>query len=134
MEKEHSFPAPSEKEKLERAIKRYSLVLSRYPQRLDIGEIKFGLADMYIGRGGDGEHRAQSELGREDSGADDSRARVHRGPRDIRAAHCVFSAGQNLGGKIGKAENKRGGEFCLPAPFLISRQVDFVKLDLGVTQ
>ncbi len=51
VEKEHSFPAPSEKEKLERAIKRYQLVLTRYPQRMDIGEIKFGLADMHVGRG-----------------------------------------------------------------------------------
>ena len=60
VEKEHSFPAPSEKEKLERAIKRYQLVLTRYPQRLDIGEIKFGLADMYVGRGSEGDYdRAQ---------------------------------------------------------------------------
>lgn len=48
--KEASFPAPSEKEKLDKAINRFKNIIRQYPQRNDIGEIRFGLADMLVGR------------------------------------------------------------------------------------
>lgn len=62
VDKEVGFPAPSEKEKLERAINRYKNILREFPNRADIGEIKFGLADLLLGRNAPGDYKKAFEL------------------------------------------------------------------------
>ncbi len=56
IDKESGFPAPSEREKINKLIEKYRGILRKYPARLDIGEIKFGLADLYVGRGDAGDY------------------------------------------------------------------------------
>lgn len=56
VDRETGFPAPSEREKINRAIEKYKKILRNFPQRADIGEIKFGLADLYVGRGEEGDY------------------------------------------------------------------------------
>ncbi|KAF0133192.1 MAG: hypothetical protein FD145_1393 [Candidatus Saganbacteria bacterium] len=53
---EADFPAPSEREKIQKLIEKYRTILRKYPGRPDIGEIKFGLADLYVGRGDAGDY------------------------------------------------------------------------------
>jgi TPR repeat protein len=60
--KEAAFPAPSEKEKLTKAIERYRLLLRKYPTRTDMGEIQFGLADLYVGRNTPGDYKKALDL------------------------------------------------------------------------
>lgn len=50
MNMEEDFPAPSEKEKLNKLIERDSKLIKSFPFRADIGEIKFQLADSLVGR------------------------------------------------------------------------------------
>ncbi|MBU1026496.1 MAG: hypothetical protein KKA31_02080 [Candidatus Margulisbacteria bacterium] len=51
VDKEVGFPIPSEKEKINKALKRYNFLLSKHPNRSDAPEIMFGIADMLVGRG-----------------------------------------------------------------------------------
>ncbi|MFA6549604.1 MAG: tetratricopeptide repeat protein [Candidatus Margulisiibacteriota bacterium] len=51
VDKEIGFPIPSEKEKLNKALKRYRNILALHPERTDAPEIMFGIADLLIGRG-----------------------------------------------------------------------------------
>jgi len=62
VEEEEGFPAPSEQEKVNKAIERYRKILRSYPERADIGEIKFGLADLYVGRGEEGDYEKAAIL------------------------------------------------------------------------
>lgn len=57
VDKEMGFPAPSETEKINKTIERYRRILSKFPNRSDIGEIKFGLADLLIGRNAAGDYK-----------------------------------------------------------------------------
>ncbi|MFA5839611.1 MAG: hypothetical protein WC890_03015 [Candidatus Margulisiibacteriota bacterium] len=50
VDKELGFPIPSEKEKINKAIKRYRYILSQHPNRADAPEILFGIADLLVGR------------------------------------------------------------------------------------
>ena len=51
-----SFPAPSEKEKLNKLIANDSKILRDLPHRADIGELKFRLADALVGRNSTGDY------------------------------------------------------------------------------
>lgn len=62
VDKEVGFPAPSEKEKLGRAIERYKRIMSEFPNRSDIGEIKFGLADLLVGRNLPGDYKRAKDF------------------------------------------------------------------------
>jgi tetratricopeptide (TPR) repeat protein len=62
VQQEIGFPAPSEKEKIEKAIKRYRFILAQYPNRSDIKEIMFGLADLLVGRGEGGDYKQAQRL------------------------------------------------------------------------
>ncbi|MFC1496073.1 hypothetical protein ACFL52_01515 [Candidatus Margulisiibacteriota bacterium] len=48
---EDDFPAPSEKDKLNKAIERAEFIIKKFGNRMDIIEQKFHLADLYVGRG-----------------------------------------------------------------------------------
>ncbi|KPJ63712.1 hypothetical protein AMJ44_14155 [candidate division WOR-1 bacterium DG_54_3] len=56
VDKELGFPIPSEKEKINKALKRYRYLLSQHPKRSDAPEIMFGIADLLVGRGEPGDH------------------------------------------------------------------------------
>lgn len=56
VDKEIGFPVPSEKEKINRALRRYRNILSQHPKRSDAPEIMFGIADLLVGRGDPGDH------------------------------------------------------------------------------
>lgn len=56
VDKEIGFPIPSEKEKINRALRRYRNILSQHPKRSDAPEIMFGIADLLVGRGEPGDH------------------------------------------------------------------------------
>ncbi len=56
VDKEVGFPIPSEREKINKALRRYRSILSQHPNRADIPEIMFGIADLLVGRGDPGDH------------------------------------------------------------------------------
>lgn len=56
VDKEIGFPIPSEKEKINRALKRYRRILAQHPQRSDTPEIMFGIADLLVGRSDPGDY------------------------------------------------------------------------------
>jgi len=51
VDKEIGFPIPSEKEKINAALRRYQRILAQHPKRADMPEIMFGIADLFVGRG-----------------------------------------------------------------------------------
>src|SRR3989344_410522 len=56
VDKEVGFPIPSEKEKINRLLRRYRNILSQHSRRSDAPEIMFGIADLLVGRGELGDH------------------------------------------------------------------------------
>ena len=48
VDKEVGFPIPSEKEKINKALKRYRQIYKEHPNRSDIGEILFGAVLIVI--------------------------------------------------------------------------------------
>lgn len=56
VDKEIGFPIPSEKEKINRALRRYRGILSLHPKRTDAPEIMFGIADLLVGRSDPGDY------------------------------------------------------------------------------
>lgn len=60
--KEADFPSPSTRIKLNKVIGRYKLILKTFAYRYDIGEIKFGLADLLIGRNEPGDYEEAMKL------------------------------------------------------------------------
>jgi len=62
VDKEVGFPIPSEKEKINKALKRYRYILSQHPKRSDASEIMFGIADLLVGRGEAGDHAEAVKL------------------------------------------------------------------------
>jgi hypothetical protein len=50
VDQESGFPAPSKHEKLNRAIDKYKRLLSKFGNRPDSNEMRFSLADLYVGR------------------------------------------------------------------------------------
>ena len=62
VDKEVGFPAPTEKEKINKALKRYRALLSKHPKRPDATEIMFGIADLLVGRGESGDYNEALKL------------------------------------------------------------------------
>ena len=62
VDKEVGFPIPSEKEKINKALRRYRYILSQHPKRSDAPEIMFGIADLLVGRGNPGDHAEATNL------------------------------------------------------------------------
>ena len=56
VDKEVGFPIPSEREKINKALRRYRSILAHHPHRSDTPEIMFGIADLLVGRGDPGDH------------------------------------------------------------------------------
>lgn len=56
VDKEVGFPVPSEKEKINKALRRYRHLLSKHPNRSDSPEIMFGIADLLVGRNQPGDY------------------------------------------------------------------------------
>ena len=59
---QHSFPSPANKDKINKALERYKKVLRSFPNRSDSGEIKFGMADLFVGRNSPGDYKKAMEL------------------------------------------------------------------------
>jgi tetratricopeptide (TPR) repeat protein len=62
VDKEIGFPIPSEKEKINKALKRYRQILAAHPDRSDAPEIMFGIADLLVGRGESGDREEATKL------------------------------------------------------------------------
>ncbi|MDI6731364.1 MAG: hypothetical protein QME05_02120 [Candidatus Margulisbacteria bacterium] len=62
VDKELGFPIPSEKEKINKAIKRYRYILSQHPDRADAPEIMFGIADLLVGRNESGDYAEATKI------------------------------------------------------------------------
>ncbi|MFH1709984.1 MAG: hypothetical protein ABH860_02790 [bacterium] len=62
VDREPNYPSPSEKVKLNKVIGRYRLLLKTIAWRYDIGEIKFGLADLLVGRNESGDYAEAIKL------------------------------------------------------------------------
>jgi tetratricopeptide (TPR) repeat protein len=62
VDKEIGFPIPSEKEKVNKALRRYRNILSHHPKRSDAPEIMFGIADLLVGRGDPGDHEEAMKI------------------------------------------------------------------------
>jgi len=62
VDREPNYPSPSEKVKLNKVIGRYRLLLKTIAWRYDIGEIKFGLADLLVGRNEPGDYKEALRL------------------------------------------------------------------------
>ena len=86
MKMEEDFPAPSEKEKLNKLIDRDSKLIKSFPFRADIGEIKFRLADALVGRGSLGDYERASAIYEEilqNYGSEYLRARAQIGKAEL---------------------------------------------------
>jgi len=86
VDREAGFPAPSERDKINKLIEKYRGIMRKNPARSDIGEIKFGLADLYVGRGDSGDYdkaRAFYEDILKTSGAPYLRARAQVGKAEL---------------------------------------------------
>lgn len=62
MQMEEDFPAPSDKQKLNKLIEQDTRLIKSFPFRPDIGEIKFRLADSLIGRNSPGDYERAGAL------------------------------------------------------------------------
>jgi len=62
VDKEVGYPAPTEKEKLDRAIGKFRRILTNLTGTFNIAETKFGLADMLVGRNSPGDHQEAMRL------------------------------------------------------------------------
>lgn len=62
VDKEIGFPIPSEREKINRALKRYRNILAQHPKRADAPEIMFGIADLLVGRGDPGDYAEAGKI------------------------------------------------------------------------
>ena len=62
VDKEIGFPIPSEKEKINKALRRYRNILAQHSKRSDSPEIMFGVADLLVGRGEAGDHAEAVKL------------------------------------------------------------------------
>lgn len=62
VDREPNYPSPSEKVKLNKVIGRYRLLLKSIAWRYDVGEIKFGLADLLVGRNEPGDYKDATKL------------------------------------------------------------------------
>lgn len=62
VDKEIGFPIPSEKEKINKALRRYRQILSQHSSRSDATEIMFGIADLLVGRGEAGDWAEATKL------------------------------------------------------------------------
>jgi len=62
VDKEIGFPIPSEKEKINKALRRYRNILAQHPKRSDAPEIMFGIADLLVGRGEPGDREEATKL------------------------------------------------------------------------
>ncbi|MFH1541675.1 MAG: hypothetical protein ABIE84_01120 [bacterium] len=62
VDKELGFPIPSEKEKINKALRRYRYLLSQHPNRSDSPEIMFGIADLLVGRNNPGDYAEAGKI------------------------------------------------------------------------
>lgn len=62
VDKEVGYPAPTEKERLGRAIEKFRHILRNLTGTFNIAETKFGLADMLVGRDSPGDHQEAMRL------------------------------------------------------------------------
>lgn len=62
VDKEVGFPVPSEKEKINKVLKRYKSILKQHSERSDSSEIMFGIADLLVGRNDPGDHMEALKL------------------------------------------------------------------------
>ncbi len=62
VDKEVGYPAPTEKERLDRAIGKFRRILTNLTGTFNIAETKFGLADMLVGRDAPGDHEEAMRL------------------------------------------------------------------------
>jgi len=62
VDREMGFPAPSERDKINKVLKRYRYILSKNPHRSDTPELMFGIADLLVGRNSPGDYREAEML------------------------------------------------------------------------
>jgi len=86
VDQESDFPAPSEHEKINKAIHKYQEIINKFPHRTDVKEIKFGLADLYVGRNEAGDYAEAGKIYDEilkESGDPYLRARARVGKAEL---------------------------------------------------
>ncbi|OGC05290.1 hypothetical protein A3H09_00185 [Candidatus Falkowbacteria bacterium RIFCSPLOWO2_12_FULL_45_13] len=62
VDKQVGFPIPSEKEKINKVLKRYRYILSQNPKRADAPELMFGIADLLVGRSEQGDYKEAKRI------------------------------------------------------------------------
>ncbi|HTY13228.1 MAG TPA: hypothetical protein VMD02_03455 [Candidatus Omnitrophota bacterium] len=134
---EAGFPAPSEREKVNKLIEKYRNILRKFPGRSDSGEIKFGLADLYVGRGDPGDYdkaRVFYEDILKTSSSPYLRARAQVGKAelavpgikktDVQAAiDLCLTARKNIGGDV--------SDFFVAKTFIIEADLRLVRDEKG---
>jgi hypothetical protein len=135
VDKEVGFPIPSEKEKINRLLRRYRNILSQHPKRSDAPEIMFGLADLLVGRGELGDHaeamRFYDEI-------------LLRNPPDylkaralIGKAELLIGAPQDFGDAISLCEKARAilgknvSEFFDAKTYIVEAELRLARRDKG---
>lgn len=86
VDQESGFPAPSEHEKINKTIHKYQEIIKNFPHRADLREIKFGLADLYVGRNEPGDYEHAGKIYEEilkESGDAYLRARARVGKSEL---------------------------------------------------
>ena len=96
VDNEVGFPIPSEKEKINKALKRYRYILSQHPNRSDAPEIMFGLADLLVGRGEENDYKDALKF------YDHILLRL---PPDYLKARALIGKAELLIGNIAEADN-----------------------------
>ncbi|MFH1825821.1 MAG: hypothetical protein ABH823_00830 [bacterium] len=62
VDRQVGFPIPSEKEKINKVLKRYRYILGENSKRADAPEIMFGIADLLVGRNNPGDYSEAGKL------------------------------------------------------------------------
>jgi tetratricopeptide (TPR) repeat protein len=112
VDKEIGFPIPSERERIDRALRRYRRIIFQHPQRADIPEIMFGIADLLVGRGEKGDYQEASSLYDQI---------LHRNPHEYLKARALIGQAELMIGDRSKFDEAIS--FCDKARLIIGKDV-----------
>src|SRR3989339_1324626 len=135
VDKEVGFPIPSEKERINKALKRYRKIMEKNPTRSDTPEIMFGVADLLVGRNEPGDYAEAFKLYdfimlRHPPDYLKSRALVGK-------AELMMSSREELGNAVSLCEQARkllGGDmsdFFAAKTLVVEAELRFVRKEKG---
>jgi len=107
-----NFPSPSEKQKINKAIERAKFIIEKFGNRPDVVEEKFHLADLYVGRGAEGDYEVASHLYDE---------LLARHPHPYLKARCLIGKAELAIPEIKKEEIPVALDICYSAQDILKK-------------